>query len=149
MKIVRATLNDVEFVAPLFNKYRVYYDQPSQLKAAIRFLYDRLSMDESVVFIAVDEVVGVEKALGFIQMYPSFSSVSLEKLWVLNDLYVEEDERQRGVARALLMEAKKFAVDSHTKGIILETTPENKVAQNFYEKIGFKRDENIHYYYFQ
>ena len=51
--------------------------------------------EESVVFIAFDEI----NPIGFVQLYPSFSSLSMKKSWVLNDLYVKKTGSKRALAR--------------------------------------------------
>jgi len=82
MSILKATGNDLDSLAELFDLYRVFYQQQSNINGAKEFIKDRLSNEESVIFLAFDE----NNPVGFVQLYPSFSSVSMKRTWVLNDL---------------------------------------------------------------
>ncbi|MEP6693062.1 MAG: GNAT family N-acetyltransferase [Chloroflexota bacterium] len=142
MLVKRAGLDDLSAVAPLFDAYREFYEQ-SDLVAARAFLADRLRHEESVIFIAVAED---GHALGFTQLYPSFSSVSLKRLWILNDLFVAADARRQGVARRLLERAREWAVETDAKGLILTTAVTNRPAQALYESCGWRLDDEFKHY---
>ncbi len=143
MTIVQATINDLDALTELFDLYRLFYQQPSDLEGAKAFLHDRLNNEESIVFIAFDDT----EAIGFVQLYPSFSSVSMKQTWVLNDLYVIEDGRGKGFGEALIRRAITFAEEAGAKGVLLETGKDNITAQRLYEKIGFVQ-ETSHFYFF-
>lgn len=141
VEIKKATITDVKLVVPLFNAYRVFYKQPSDEKAAADFLHERLANNESVIFIA--SVNGM--AAGFCQLYPIFSSVGLQRTWLLNDLYVNENARGQGVAAALLQQAKEFGISTNARWLMLETAADNFTAQSVYEKNGWKRIADYFY----
>ncbi|TWD91596.1 GNAT family acetyltransferase [Neobacillus bataviensis] len=143
MIIQKATLTELEPLTELFDLYRMFYKQESDLEGAKQFLSERISKDESVSFIALDG----ENPLGFVQLYPSFSSVSMKRLWILNDLYVKKEARGKGVGENLLKKAIEFAKETGAKGLFLETTNDNYNAQRLYEKIGYKKEANYFYYY--
>ncbi|TQR12786.1 GNAT family N-acetyltransferase [Psychrobacillus soli] len=143
MNIYQATINDLDSLVELFDLYRQFYKQASDLKGAREFLEERLMKKESIIFIAFDD----GKAIGFTQLFPSFSSVSMQKSWVLNDLYVKEAARRKGVAEKLINQAIDFAGETSAKGILLETAADNVNAQKLYEKIGFKRDTSYYYFF--
>ena len=105
---VRVSAEQVDLVAPLFDAYRQFYGQPPDLDGARRFLAQRLGQGESVIF----AVVQAGRPLGFTQLYPSFSSVSMRPIWVLNDLYVAEGARRRGVGARLLGAARDHALST-------------------------------------
>ncbi len=147
MKIIRATLKEIETVSGLFDLYRQFYEQESDIKSAKEFLEERISKNESVIFIAIDE--GKNFGAGFVQLYPSFSSVALKKKWILNDLYVHKDYRMKGVAEALIEKAKELARETGAKGLTLETHSLNSNAQKLYDKTGFKKDDEYYYYNFE
>jgi len=143
LEIIRASQEDVDLVAPLFDQYRVFYNERADAKSARCFLMERLAKNESVVFLAIDSQLG---AVGFIQLYPSFSSVSMQRLWILNDLFVLPASRKRGVGEALLQQAEEFARQTNAKGLELETWVNNLPAQRLYEKCGWKRNEEFYQY---
>lgn len=145
MKILKASLEDLEIVTPLFDLYRQFYGQETDINSANEFLSDRIRNNESVIFLAIDEKN--IKGMGFVQLYPAFSSVSMKRIWILNDLFIHEDFRRKGIAEELINIAKSFARETNAKGLILETHITNSEAQNLYAKTGFQRDTE-HYYYF-
>nr|WP_263323441.1 GNAT family N-acetyltransferase [Neobacillus sp. Marseille-Q6967] len=143
MMIEKATLQDLEALTELFDLYRIFYKQESDLQGARNFIKDRIENGESVIFIAKDE----EDSVGFVQLYPTFSSVSMKRSWVLNDLYVKKNARKNGVGEQLLQAAITYAKETGAKGLLLETASDNLTAQRLYERIGFKK-ETTYFYYF-
>lgn len=132
--IRRATVDDVDLIAPLFNHYRMFYQQPSDEALAQRFIGERLQRSESVIFLA--EVA--DKVAGFTQLFPSFSSVRAGRAFVLNDLYVDIAARRLGVARALLQAAADFARADGAIRLELETDHDNRSAQALYRHMGWE-----------
>ncbi|MCW9037856.1 GNAT family N-acetyltransferase [Altibacter sp.] len=142
MKILKATPEHLKELVPLFDGYRVFYKQPSNPEAAHDFLNERLLKQDSVIFMALDKK---GKGFGFTQLYPSFSSVSLQGTYILNDLFVALEARGKGVGAALMNHAKKFAIAESSKGLTLETAVDNP-AQNLYERLGWVKDTNVFHY---
>jgi GNAT superfamily N-acetyltransferase len=145
VRTVRAELHDLDALVPLFDGYRRFYAQRADPDGARAFLTDRLKRGESVIFLAV-----VDGAIvGFTQLYPLFSSVSMKKLWLLNDLFVAAEARTSGAGRALLERAERWAAETGAKGLTLSTQITNLTAQRLYEACGWtKDDEFIHYHRF-
>ena len=146
-EIVLAKSEHLEQVAKLFDSYRTFYQQESEIDRARMFIKDRLEKEDSVIFLALTCDSMPIEAFGFTQLYPSFSSVSTKRLWILNDLYVAEKARKFGVAKALMETARNFALKTVSKGLILETSMDNKPAQALYESIGYTRDDEYYRYY--
>lgn len=137
----RANIDDLDAVAPLFDAYRGFYGQPSDLPRARDFLRKRLRRGESVVLLALRDGA----AVGFTQLYPVFSSVRTARTWLLNDLFVAEGARRGGVARALLDAAATFARDDGAAGLMLETTRSNAPARALYRAAGWSEDDTQWY----
>ena len=102
IEVKKATLDDLEELAPLFDGYRIFYEKSSDLEGANAFLKERIEKNESQVFIAYSDGL----ACGFVQLYPLFSSTRMQRLWLLNDLYVNPDFRGKGASIALIDRAK-------------------------------------------
>jgi GNAT superfamily N-acetyltransferase len=145
MLVKRAAVADLDAVAPLFDAYRQFYRQRSDIAAARAFLDERLRREESVIFLAVADEHANE-ALGFTQLYPSFSSVSVRRLWILNDLFVRPGLRRGGVGRRLLERAREWAIETDAKGLMLATAVGNAAARALYESCGWRRDEEFEHY---
>lgn len=144
IEIVRATIDDLPLLVPLFDGYRQFYQQPSNLEAAELFLFSHLEHHTSVIFLAFSINAQEQKlAGGFTQLYPSFSSVSMKPLWILNDLFVAPEARRSGIGRALLERARTFAAETGAKGLTLTTALNNVTAQSVYEAAGWKRDQEF------
>ena len=134
--IRRAGPHDLDALATLFDAYRCFYGQPSDLPRARDWLRTRMRFGESVVLIAERDGV----AAGFTQLYPMYSSVRTARTWILNDLYVAEEARRGGLARALLDAAVQYARDDGAAGISLETTVDNAAARALYRAAGWHED---------
>ena len=143
MNIEIATIEHTSEVARLFDLYRQFYECEPDLKLATDFIAARIANDESRIFVAMDG----EKALGFVQLYPSFCSVEAFKILILYDLYVDADVRTSGVGEELMNRASEFARDSGAKRVDLLTGHSNKIGQHLYEKLGYEiANEDFHAY---
>ncbi len=142
--IRKASLQDLEIIAPLFDAYRVFYEKESDLDGARNFISQRLEQQESTIFLALDEE---DKAVGFIQLYPLFSSTRMKRLWLLNDLYVDASARRKGFAKALLQQAKQFSHESGARGFFLETGADNREGNALYPAVGMTLNDDHNFYY--
>lgn len=133
----QAGIDDLDLIVPLFDAYRQFYRQPSDIQLARSFLLDRFQHNQSIVFIALDPN---GSALGFTQLYPSFSSASARRIYILNDLFVTPEARRRKVGRALLQSAAEFGSRMGAVRLTLSTALDNAVAQALYEASGWRRD---------
>ena len=148
MQIIQANLAHLDAAVALFDGYRQFYQQPHDLDGARRFITERLTSGDSVIFLALGEETGDKQgnALGFTQLYPSFSSVSMAPLWILNDLFVAEAARGRGVGEALLKQAAEFGKETGAVRLELQTEIDNTAAQRLYEKAGWTRETDAYHY---
>lgn len=129
---------DAALIAPLFDAYRQFYEQPADADAALAFITARLERGESVILLARRPD---GSALGFCQLYSSFCSVLAAPIYVLYDLFVAPDARRRGVGRALLLAAEAHARATGHARMDLTTARNNLRAQALYESLGWVRDE--------
>ena len=145
MEIQQLTEETVIHISPLFNAYRMFYEQESNVEAATDFIKERLQNKESIIFAAKID----NHYVGFTQLYPTFSSVAMKRAFILNDLFVIEEYRKNGVAKALMDTAFQFAIHQGARFITLETGANNTKAQALYEKMGMTIDNDVkHYVYY-
>lgn len=142
VQVRQAVLADLPDLSRLLDAYRIFYGRSSDVDAAERFLLARFEHGESVLFMATIDGV----AVGFCQLYPSFSSISLARAFILNDLYVVESARKRGVATRLLQAAADFAKQLGAVSLTLSTAINNQTAQGLYEQAGWIRDREFYVY---
>lgn len=142
--IQRITASQIEDIAPLFDGYRVFYKMESNIDATTKFLKERISANESIIFAAYEGDI----AIGFVQLYLTFSSVSLEKSLILNDLFVDPNYRGHSTGQLLLVKAQEFCRNNGYKGLALETAIDNP-AQKLYEKLGWTKDYHCFHYFWQ
>jgi ribosomal protein S18 acetylase RimI-like enzyme len=138
MQIKRITSSEYSLVTGLFDKYRVFYKQASDVTLAESYIKARLEKEESVIFLAL---ANDNTPAGFTQLYPIYSSVRAAKNWLLNDLYVDAAYRKQGIGEALIKTAMDFAKSEGSTYVKLETAYDNYTAQSLYESIGFKKQE--------
>ena len=141
MEVKRINSHEASLVTDLFDKYRMFYKQPSDITLAQTFIPDRLENNESIIFVAVVRNDDNETPVGFTQLYPGFSSVRAIKNWILNDLYVDTGFRKQGIGETLIKSAMEFAKKEGAKYVELSTAVDNYTAQSLYTAIGFKKQE--------
>ena len=142
IKIKRANLDDISELSKAFDQYRIWYRKESDIKTAKKFLTERIQSKESVIFIAEEE----EKTLGFTQLYPLFSSTRMQRLWLLNDLFVYQDHRGKGISISLLDAAKEHCLATNGCAIMLETEKNNEIGNILYPKTDFVLNKSHNFY---
>lgn len=130
-EIKEATMDQLDNAAKLLDNYRVFYKQESDFEATREFINKRLQNRDSIIFIAYDKEKDIP--VGIAQLYPSFSTVSLKRQWILNDLFVERSYRKKGVGNELLRSIEIHFRDK-AKGLILVTAKDNDPAKRLYER---------------
>jgi GNAT superfamily N-acetyltransferase len=143
VQVLRADASHLEKIANLFDAYRGFYGQPSNLAQSRDFIAERLARNESAIFYVQDST---GDALGFVQLYPTFSSIDAHRAWLLSDLFTAPSARGRGVGTLLMNAARDFALSTGAKGMVLETATDNVGAQRLYESLGYVRDPGYYTY---
>jgi len=141
MDIFQATMNELEEVAMLFDEYRQFYGIESDQSSTKAFLQLRMALKESIIFIAVEN----DKAVGFTQLYPTFSSIALQRAYILNDIYVKEDARGQGVGTALMQKVFQYCEQQSARYVTLQTATDNINARKLYENLHMKQDQYCNY----
>lgn len=139
LQVQRATHHELDELLPLFAGYLRFYDKPVDEARVRGFLSARLRANESVVFLARRG----DTCLGFVQLYPAWSSLSQARSWILNDLFVTPGARGGGVARALMEAARQFGAETGAVELFLQTARDNTTAQRLYESLGWRRDDDF------
>ena len=139
----QATILDLDLLVPLFDAYRQFYRRPSDLGLARRFLLERFEHNESIIFLAVGRD---GRAVGFTQLFPSFSSASAARIFILNDLFVLPEARRMRVGSQLLSAAASFGRAAGAVRLTLSTEVTNETAQALYETEGWKQQTNFYVY---
>ena len=139
VEIRQATVEDLDLLVPLFDGYRQFYRQPSEPERARRFLLERFEHSQSVIFLSFTGTA----AIGFTQLYPSFSSGAMARIFILNDLFVAPEARGRGAGSALLSAAAEYARRVGASRLVLSTEVTNTAAQSLYERQGWRRNTDF------
>lgn len=143
IEIRPATIKDVEQLSKLFDLYRIFYEKESDIPKAKEFLTERILKNESRIFVIDHEKEGL---LGFVQLYPIFSSTRMQRMWLLNDLFVEKSSRGKGYSVELINKSKQLCIDTRACGLLLETAKTNDIGNNLYPSTGFELDDEHNYY---
>lgn len=142
MEIIQATTKHLNHLTPLFDGYRQFYRQPTDIIGVRNFLKERLTKKDSVIFIAyIDDI-----PVGFTQLYFLFSSVSMQPMYLLNDLYIDSNFRNKSIGTALINKAKALCREKNYKGLIIQTE-NNNPAQHLYQREGFVLDEDLSFFW--
>lgn len=141
MRILQARPEHLDLLTPLFIAYREFHGQPTLPDTSRSFLAERLQQKDSVIYLALAD--DEDQLLGFCQLFPSFSSLTLRRVWILNDIYVAGDARRQLVADRLLQTAKQMARDSKAVRMRAATLKGNDTARRLYESIGFREDDQF------
>lgn len=141
--IQKATLEQLDELIELFDAYRMFYNQQSNKAEAGIFLRERITKQESVIFIAYSSS---HQSVGFVQLYPIFSSTRMKKLWLLNDLFVDPRYRGQGFSKQLIERSKQLCHETNACGLILETAKSNDIGNQLYPRAGFALDQEHNYY---
>jgi ribosomal protein S18 acetylase RimI-like enzyme len=143
--IRKATLEDLEQLTHLFDQYVVFYKKPSNYEKHKAYLKERMENNEAIIYLAFDES-NPKAAIGFVLNYITFSSLALNKIIILNDLFVDSTTRKNGIGEKLIMQTIALANEIGSNLIRLRTAKNNIVAQGLYHKMGFVRDEILYSY---
>ena len=138
----KATIQDLPQLAELFDQYRVFYHKESDIPAAESFLKERIEKADSEIFVAERE----GDLIGFVQLYPLFSSTRMKRYWLLNDLFVNENYRGKGFSKELIEETKELAKSTDACGVLLETGKSNDVGNKLYPSCGFEIYDEVNFY---
>jgi ribosomal protein S18 acetylase RimI-like enzyme len=141
----QAESEDAIAIAPLFDAYRRFYGKSADVALAERFLRQRLANGDSIVLVAESQSAGGDP-IGFVQLYPTFSSLRCERAWILNDLFVAERARRSGIAEGLMNAATDAARRAGVSSISLSTGHQNLAAQALYTKLGYALDDEFRTY---
>jgi len=143
IEIIQASLENLDELSRLFQNYRIFYKKEPDAEGEKAFLKERITNKESVIYLAKTE----DKFIGFVQLFPVFSSTRITRLWLLNDLYVSEQYRKSGAASLLIEKSKELTRETNSAGLMLQTAKDNITAQSVYNKTDFVRDEDFYTYY--
>ena len=143
MNTRKISKDDIRHLAKLFDNYRIFYGKESDIKGSEKFLSERFENKESEIFVVESEEYDL---IGFVQLYPIFSSTQMKRLWLLNDLFIENIHRGKGISVLLIEEAKKLCIETKASGLVLETAKSNEIGNKLYPKMGFSLDI-VHNYY--
>ncbi|ASK30229.1 GNAT family N-acetyltransferase [Chryseobacterium sp. T16E-39] len=138
----KASISDLEQLSDLFDQYRVFYHKESDIPAAQNFLKARIENKDSEIFVAEEN----GQLIGFVQLYPIFSSTRMQRYWLLNDLYVNDQYRGKGYSKQLIEEAKELCKSSKACGVLLETGKSNDVGNQLYPACGFELYNSVNFY---
>ncbi|MCG8618038.1 MAG: GNAT family N-acetyltransferase [Desulfobacterales bacterium] len=144
MLILKNTPAYLDRLVPVIEEYRVFCGAQADAEGTRAFFESRLADDGAITFIALDEET--DAVMGFVNLYPSYSTLAHKRLWILNDLGVSGNYRGYGVATALIRKVQDFAAETGAVRVELKTRADNANARALYRAVGFKEDDQHVYY---
>ena len=144
--IIEAKSKHIEQVGELFDLYRQFYKYESNLIESTNYIKDRITNNESIIFIAINDA---NEAIGFVQLYETFGSLDLGKIIILYDLYVKNNHRKNNIGKQLMIKSHEYAKKIKAKRIQLSTAIDNFIGQSLYESLGYVKDIDFYTYDFE
>jgi ribosomal protein S18 acetylase RimI-like enzyme len=138
MQVIHCTEAQLDVLSALFNDYRIFYQQDSDLPACRAFILQNLRQNRSKIFLLLDDQA---QAVAFSQLYPAVCSISMRPYYYLSDLYTTQSTRKNGYARYLMNYITEHFTKDGAQRLTLDTATSNKVAQGLYESLGYQREE--------
>ena len=142
MRIIQAGLEHLDQLTPMFIRYREFYGAMPQPESSQEFLTERINNNEAIILLAFEG----DTPAGFSLVYPSFSSVLLRPIWIINDRYVAEESRRKAVANQLLQAIAEQARAHNVVRLRVSINASNEIAQRLYESAKFSEDQNFRSY---
>ena len=142
-KIVKAENKHLDELGRLFNLYRMFDEEDDDLEKASKYISSRFNDGDSMIYVAEN---GDQELAGFVQLYPSFCSVSAVPILILYDLFVDHSKRSNGIGRSLMNAARDFARENGYKRLELSTAKDNYIGQSLYESLGYELDQEFLHY---
>ena len=139
-EIVMAELKHLEELGRLFNLYRIFYEEEDDIEKATNYITARFKNEDSIIFVSRRQDSTLN---GFVQLYPSYCSVSTIPILILYDLFVDESERAKGKGRLLMNAARDYAKENGYKRLELSTAKDNYIGQSLYESLGYALDKEF------
>ena len=123
---------ELERVLPLFADYQRFYGvKAPDIQAIGEFLRGFVApSDRGELIAAWNE----GRAVGFANLYWTFSSVAAAPIVLLNDLYVVEGQRGAGIGRRLIEFSLRRTAERGASRLEWRTELDNRVAQHLYER---------------
>jgi GNAT superfamily N-acetyltransferase len=143
MRVQPITEDQFERVLPLIAGYQRFYGvrQPEDDRNRRFFRRFLAPSEDGLLLGAWDD----DELVGFATLYWTFSSTHAAEIVLMNDLFVSETHRGRGIGQALIEESLKVARKRGTRHLEWMTAEDNLVAQRLYDRIGASKDTWIGY----
>jgi len=143
LEIRACTIDDLDRLVPAFDSYRQRYRQDSEPSEVEEFLKSLIEEEKSKIFLSYEG----DELTGFVQLYPSFSSIGLAPIWILNDFYIFGGSNRREIASGLLDAARMLCDASKAIRLEVTTRKENHRLHKIYRDYGFEKDYKYDYYF--
>jgi len=121
----------------LYYAYLAFYES-EPIDEATNILWTRLTAESAEIQSSVIEIDG--KLVGFVHYHFQLSSWSHSSHCYLEDLYVDERFRNRGIASALIEEVKRAALERQCSELFWITRSGNATARRLYDKVARQSD---------
>ncbi|MGX5172937.1 N-acetyltransferase family protein [Aliikangiella sp. IMCC44653] len=144
-EIRQAQLSDLASLATVYDEYRQLFSLPSSKQRCVAFLRERLVKQDSIIWIAVIN----DTVVGFIQIYPSFSSIAMRPIWQFNDLFIGTQFRRKNIATQLIQSMEVAAQQNNIFSIKLATATTNQAAQQLYKKLNYQPSSDFLHFFKQ
>jgi GNAT superfamily N-acetyltransferase len=143
LEIGPVAAEELEWLLPLIAAYQRFYEVEEIDEERNRSFFRRfLAPSEDGLLLGAR--AGGE-LVGYACLYWHFSSLAARESVLMNDLFVSEAARGRGVGRALIEASAAVARERGAAHLEWSTAPDNLTAQRLYDSTGAERSEWVEY----
>jgi GNAT superfamily N-acetyltransferase len=143
LDIAPIAAGEIDELLPLIAAYQRFYEVDDVDDARNRAFFSRfLAPSEDGMLLGARED---GRLLGYACLYWHFTSLLAAETVLMNDLFVLEVARGRGVGRALVAASAEVARERGAASLEWATAPDNHSAQRLYDSLGAERSEWIEY----
>lgn len=133
--------HNIQSLQKLFAQYQEFYGSTPNSERNITFLQSFISGKSGQFLLAKRG----EQYVGFVGMYFSYSSVKAMPILLLNDLFVAQKMRRKGVGVFLIQSALDYAKEKEFQHIRWFTQSSNTPAQKLYKHFNSNVSKWVHY----
>lgn len=127
-----ASSDDAPALNEMIAAFAAYERLPNH--STVASLHQELTRPDKVIEVAIAFLDG--RPVGFAVFFQSYSTFLARRGLYLEDIYVREDQRNKGIATALLRHLARIAVERDYGRVEFSVLLWNTVAIEFFEKLG-------------
>lgn len=135
-----ARASDAPVLGAQYAEFLASYGHVADVDSTVEFVSSSLGQSWIRFLVATDDE---DRIVGFVAGCLTYSAVSLQPAFTINDLFVLKSERGRGIASALLAALEQYARDNRFAKMFVEAGRDAPAVIELYERAGFRIQPHV------